>query len=162
MSWNERGRKRWGGEEECGGVDLAEPCEVDEWVVMRSPFGAPPHQNKPGEQCLLGKRFATTEAVTSAICHLKITCHTQADTNLCLVFFCLVSSDTRAYRCKTSFLPYLCLSVALTHTHTPYTLFSQGAAAQDHPDQLDSSEYPFHLTFPQSPHSSSHRPQYSS
>lgn len=112
----ERGR---GGE----GGDLAEPCEGDEWVVMWSPFGAPPHQNKPCEQCLLGKRFATAEAVTSTICHLQITCHTQTDTNLCPLSFCLVNTEyTQAYKYKVFFLSSchnnICLWICYTHMPT--------------------------------------------
>lgn len=93
--------------------DLAEPCEGDERVVMWSPFGVPPHQNKPCEQCLLGKRFATAEAVTSTICHLQIKCHTQTDTSLCPVSFCLVNTHTQAYKCKVCSLSSVCLN----HTH---------------------------------------------
>lgn len=44
------------GRKQRSGGDLAEPCEDDEWVVTGSPFGASAHQNKPCEQCLLGKR----------------------------------------------------------------------------------------------------------
>lgn len=87
--------------------DLAEPCEDDEWVVTWSPFGASAHQNKPCEQCLLGKRFASTEAVRSTICHLWIKCHTQADTNLrsvCFGLFYTTNKNTHAYKSYFSIL----------------------------------------------------------
>ena len=127
--------------------DLAEPCEGDERVVMWSPFGAPPHQNKPCEQCLLGKRFATAEAVTSTICHLQITCHTQTDTSLCPVSFCLVSTHTQAYTCSLLSV----FSLLKSHTHMRILCLSKMQWHEMITDQLDSSEYTLHLTFPQSP-----------
>lgn len=93
-----------------GEIFWFEACDASEWVVTRSPFGSPPHQNKPCEQCLLGKRFVTAEAVICSICHLQSTCHTQTHTDLSRVSSRLVKV---ASACKC-FL-FALLSLNLTH-----------------------------------------------
>lgn len=75
------------GRKQRSGGDVAEACEDDEWVATRSPFGASAHQNKPCEQCLLGKRVCGLWSCDER--HLSPSDQMPHTTLLCLLLFIL-------------------------------------------------------------------------